>query len=357
MQRRCAGLLLVVAVSFALPAAAGAATKTVQVGPYGAKRKAFEKASGDANAFFRRVITIHKNDSVRWKINGFHTVTFVPKNGSVPALMEPDASKPITGVNDVAGNPFWFNGLPTVGFNPQAALPQGGKTFVRTALENSGLPLQGPPRPYKLKFKKKGTFGYICLVHPGMAGKVNVVRSARRIPSARSDKRAAARELNATLKRVQRLSTGLGTEALDKTIQAGNDRRSGAVVYRFFPQNPTYKVGDTVTLQMAPRSTEAHTFTFGPTNGKDAYVDVVAASFAGPASDQRAIYPSEPPPAGIPSYSGTNHGNGFFNSGILDAHAASPPPTSTKVTFSRPGTFTFICVIHPFMRNTVTVTP
>jgi hypothetical protein len=70
MERRGAGILLVMAVSLALPAAAGAATKTVQVGPYGAKRKAFENASGDANAFFRRVITIHKNDSVRWKING-----------------------------------------------------------------------------------------------------------------------------------------------------------------------------------------------------------------------------------------------------------------------------------------------
>ena len=345
------------AVSLALPAVAGAATKTVQVGPYGAKRKAFANASGDGNAFFRRVITIHKNDSVRWKMNGFHTVTFVPRGGSVPALMVPDASKPVTGLNDAAGNPFWFNGQPTVGFNLRAALPQGGKIFRRTRLENSGLPLEGPPPPYELKFKRRGTFGYVCLVHPGMAGKVKVVRAARRIPTARSDKRAAARQQNATLERVQRLTTGLGTEDLDKTIQAGNDRRSGAVVYRFFPQAPTYKVGDTVTLRMAPRSTEAHTFTFGPTNGRDAYVDLIAASFAGPAPDQRAVYPSEPPPAGIPSYNGANHGNGFFNSGVLDADAASPPPTSTKVTFSAPGTFTFICAIHPLMWETVTVTP
>jgi plastocyanin len=223
-------------------------------------------------------------------------VTFVPRGESVP-LFVPDASKPITRLNDAAGNPFWFNGQPTVGFNPQAALPQGGRTFNRSALRSSGLPL-GPPKPYKLKFKKKGTFSYVCLVHPGMAGKVKVVGSARRVPSVRSDKRAAARQLNTTLGRVQRLRTGLGTENLVKTIQAGNDRRTGAVVYRFFPDNPTYKVGDTVTLRMAPRSTEAHTFTFGPTNGKDAYVDLIAASFAGPAPDQRAVYPSEPPPAG-----------------------------------------------------------
>lgn len=356
MLRRSAGFALAV-VSLALPAAAGAATKTVQVGPYGGSQKAFQDAAGDSNAFFRRVITIHKNDSVRWKNNGFHTVTFVPEGEPAPALLVPDASNPIAGSNDAAGKPFWFNGQPTLGFNLLAAMPQGGKTFDPTALQNSGLPLEGPPPPYKLKFKQRGTFGYVCLVHPGMAGKVRVARSARRIPSARRDKRAAAREQTATLERVQRLSTGLGTEDLDKTIQAGNDRRSGATVFRFFPQNPTYKVGDTVTLQMPPASTEAHTFTFGPTNGKDAYNDVLAASFAGPAPDQQAIYPSESPPAGIPSYNGTNHGNGFLNSGILDDDDASPPPTSTKVTFSGPGTFTLICLIHPFMTGTVTVMP
>ena len=220
-------------------------------------------------------------------------------------------------------------------------------------LENSGLPLQGPPPPYKLKFKKKGTFGYLCVVHPGMAGKVRVVGSKRRILSARKDRRAAARALKSTLQRVQRLTTGLGTEDLDKTIQAGNDRASGATIYGFFPRNPTYKVGDTVTLQMPAALTELHTLTFGPTNGKGAYNDVLATSFEGVAPDQRAIYPSEPPPAGIPSYDGTNHGNGFYNSGILDVDPASPLPASTKVTFSGPGTFSLICLIHPFMTNTV----
>jgi plastocyanin len=358
MHLRSAGITLALAVSLALPAAAGAATKTVQVGPPGPQQKAFQDAFGDGNAFFRRVITIHKNDSVRWQLNGFHTVTFVPAGEPLPGLLVPDASNLVTGLNDAANNPFWFNGQPTVGFNLQAALPQGGKTLNPTAIENSGLPLApGAPPPYKLKFKKKGTFSYVCLVHPGMAGKVKVVGAARTIPSARKDKRAAAREVKATLERVQRLTTGLGTEDLDKTIQAGNDRLSGATVYRFFPPNPTYKVGDTVTLRMSPNSTEAHTLTFGPTNGKDAYNDVLAASFEGPAPDARAIYPSEPPPAGIPSYNGANHGNGFFNSGALDDDAASPLPTSTKVTFTGPGTFSLICLIHPFMTNTVTVTP
>jgi plastocyanin len=355
MHARIAGALVAIA-ALALPAAAGAATKTVQAGPF-AKGKQFQDAFGDANQYFRRTIRIHRGDRVRWRINGFHSVTFAPEGGTAPPLFVPDAGSPITGVNDAAGAPFWFNGQPTLGFNPQAALPQGGRTFDPAVLENSGLPLAGPPKPYKLRFNRTGTFSYVCVVHPGMAGKVKVVKRSRPIPSARKDRRAARRELNATLQRVQRLTTGLGTEDLENTIQAGNDRRSGATVFKFFPQSSTYKVGDTVTLQMAPNSTEVHTLTFGPTNGKDAYNDQIAASFAGPAPDQRGLYPSEPPPAGVPTITPTMHGNGFFNSGVLDVDTASPVPASTKVTFGAPGTHQLICLIHPFMTGTVTVTP
>src|SRR5687767_15042079 len=140
MHARIAGAV-VVAVALIAPAAAGAATKTVQAGPTADASKQFQGAFGDANAYFRRVITIHKGDSVRWQINGFHSVTFVPTGGTPPGLLVPDAGTPIAGVNDAAGNPFWFNGQPTVGFNLQAALPQGGKTFKPSVLENSGLPL------------------------------------------------------------------------------------------------------------------------------------------------------------------------------------------------------------------------
>jgi plastocyanin len=358
MHGRLAGLAVALTVLLALPAAAGAATKTVQVGPFGTQQAKFQAAAGDGNAFYRHTITIHKGDKVRWINNGFHSITFVPDGEPTPGLLVPDPNNLVSGMNDEAGNPFWFNGQPAIGFNPVAGAPQGGRTFKPDVLENSGLPLGPTSTPYKLKFKRRGTFGYVCLVHPGMAGKVKVVKRGRKIPSARKDRRAARRELKTTLQRVQRLTTGLGTEDLEKTIQAGNDRRSGATIYKFFPQNPTYHVGDEVTLRMAPRSTEVHTLTLGPTNGKDAYNDVIASSFEGAAIDQRGIYPSDDPKLGVPSYTGTSfHGNGFYNSGVLDADAASPPPGSTKITFTAAGTFDLICLIHPFMTNKVTVTP
>ena len=51
------------------------------------------------------------------------------------------------------------------------------------------------------------------------------------------------------------------------------------------------------------------------------------------------------------------HGNGFYNSGFLDRDSAIAAPASTNVTFGAPGNYSLICLIHPFMTNTVTVTP
>ena len=81
---------------------------------------------------------------------------------------------------------------------------------------------------------------------------------------------------------------------------------------------------------------------------------MIAGSFAGPQLDQRALYPSELPPA-PGSYTPTLHGNGFWNSGAMDKSAASPLPDSSQVTFSTPGTYDYYCLIHPFMHGQVIV--
>jgi plastocyanin len=49
------------------------------------------------------------------------------------------------------------------------------------------------------------------------------------------------------------------------------------------------------------------------------------------------------------------HGNGFWNSGALDRVSATPLPQASQVTFGAPGTFTYYCLIHPFMKGTVVV--
>ena len=356
MLGRVAAGTMTVAVALAVPAAAHGATKEVSAGPF-AKQKQFEKALGDGNEYYRRTVTVHKGDKVKWTINGFHSVTFVPKGEDPPPLVLPLANSPVTDSRDVEGNLFWFNNQPNLAFNPLAATPQGGKKLKSGKLTSSGLPLaEGRPKPYTLKFPKTGTFTYLCTVHPGMVGQVRVVGAKKDIPSAKQDKKAAKAQLAGTLGEVKRLSAGEGLN-LQNTIQAGNDRLSGATVYKFFPASATFKVGSTVTLQMAPTTSEVHTFTFGPSNGKDLYVDQLVGSLLGPVFDPRGIYPSENPTAGVPSYTPRLHGNGFWNSGFLDGTDASPLPASTQIRFAEAGTFSFICLIHPFMHAEVTVTP
>jgi plastocyanin len=356
MHARVAAALIAAMALLAIPGAASAATKTVQAGPPASQGPKFQPAFGDANNFFRKVVTIHKGDSVKWKINGFHNVLFPQGGTEVPGLIVPQPANLISGSLDFAGAPFWFNGQPNVSFNPIVAAPAGGKTFKPNKLMNSGLPVsEGPPPPYKLKFKNTGSFSYYCVVHPGMTGTVKVVKKGRAIPSAKRDKRVANAEVAAKLRQVKRLTTGANL-SLTNAIQAGNDRRSGATIYKFFPESATFKAGTTVTLQMPPSTTEVHTFTFGPINGKDGYVDQLAANLIGPVIDPRGAYPSDPPPA-VPAYTGTNHGNGFYNTGLLAGGDPVPLPTSTKVTFTTPGTYAYLCLIHPFMTGSVTVTP
>ncbi len=60
--------------------------------------------------------------------------------------------------------------------------------------------------------------------------------------------------------------------------------------------------------------------------------------------------------AGQPDpYTGTNHGNGFYNSGFLDRWGVATA-SEHEDPFTAPGS-SLICLIHPFMKSTVTVTP
>ena len=71
--------------------------------------------------------------------------------------------------------------------------------------------------------------------------------------------------------------------------------------------------------------------------------------------DPRGVYPSEPPGSAAATLTPLLHGNGFWNSGVLDASSATPQPgEANSVTFGPPGKYDFYCLIHPFMKATVT---
>ena len=118
-----------------------------------------------------------------------------------------------------------------------------------------------------------------------------------------------------------------------------------------FPATLQVNAGTVVTFAMSKRSFETHTATFGPAS----YLTPLANAFANaPTIPPIAAYPSDPvqPLTLTP----TSHGNGFANTGVLDTDPASATiPSSGKIDFTTPGTYHFVCLVHPFMRGTIVV--
>jgi plastocyanin len=340
----------------ALPGVAEAKTKTVNMGIPPASGKAFEKAGVDVNDFFPHGVTINKGDKVKFLAVGFHSFDFPARGGAPLPLISPTGEK-VSGSNDAAGQPFWFNGQDQVGFSPPLGPPgtfgkklsfNGGKRIV------SGLPLGDKLKPITVTFKKAGKFTYYCNIHAGMKGTVTVKPKGKSVPSAKADKKALKRQVATSLATAKTLPK---TQVPANTIDVGAAGKHGEELFAFVPSALTVPTGTTVAFRMHPASFDVHTATTGPGNPEtepSSYLGQVAAGFNSPVFDPRAVYPSEPP-ATLGTLTPALHGNGFWNSGTLDNGKDTPLASSNSVKFGAPGKYEFYCMIHPFMHATITV--
>jgi plastocyanin len=348
--------------SLAVPGIASAATKTVVAGPPTAKTPKGVPKDADVAQFFPSAVKAHVGDTLTFKIAGFHAINFPKKGGAAPALAIPGTGT-VTGANDAAGAPFWFNGQKSFVFNPAVAFgTKSGGAYDGSAPVNSGAPLaDGPPKPWKVKLTKAGSFTYYCPIHPGMKGKVTVVAKSKPVPSVKADAKAATAQLAKAIVNLKKLDKA--APPAGDTITTGPDLSTGETLYRFTPASKAVKVGAPVTLEMTSGTPEIHTFTFAKDINS---LKGLAAGFIAPVPGTgtsgpptlgfapQALYPSDAP---LPAYNGTQHGDGFLNTGLLDGDAKSPQPQKATVSFSAPGTYQFICLVHPEMKGQVVVTP
>lgn len=348
-------LFALAGTALAVPAGADAATKSVFMGTPPASQKTFEKTGSDVNAFFPSSIRVRAGDSVAFTPVGFHSIDFPAAGGRPLALIAPTGKK-ITGVSDAAGIPFWFNNADQLGFDKRLLTMKFGKTLSKGATRvGSGLPLGDKLKPFKVRFARSGTFTYFCNVHPKMKGTVRVVSKSSPVPSARADALRVKQQAAAALAVAKKLRGSVTPPA--NTVSVGAEGKGGVTFFGFLPDKLTVPTGTTVKFAMPATSTEDHTATTGPGDADKAttYLGAIAKSFQGAVFDGRATYPSEvpgTPPAGL---SPALHGNGYWNSGVMDALAASPLPAENSVRFTTPGTYNFVCLIHTFMKGTVTV--
>jgi len=140
---RSAALAAVGACALAVTGTAQAAKKTVFMGIPPANQKTFEDLRSDVNAFFPSKIKIHQGDTVAFAPVGFHNLDLPAKGGTPTPLAAPSGTK-VAGVNDAAGNPFWFNGQDDIQFAlPLVTTNNYGKSFSYNGKKGiqSGLPL------------------------------------------------------------------------------------------------------------------------------------------------------------------------------------------------------------------------
>jgi plastocyanin len=356
--RSRAGAGAVVALlALALPGAAQAATKTVNMGIPPSAGKAFQPLGVDVNDFFPHGVTIHKGDKIKFLPVGFHSFDFPPRGGDMLSLITP-TGQDVSGENDAAGQPFWFNGQDQVSFNPVLA---AGATFGKKLSFNgkkriiSGLPLAPKVKPITVTFKKTGTFTYYCNIHAGMKGKVTVKAKSAKIPSAKSDKKALARQIATALSTSKKLPK---TQVPANTVDVGAAGKHGEELFAFVPDTLTVPVGTSVTFRMSPGSYDIHTATTGPGDPEkdpNSYLGQLAKKFADqPVPPGQAVYRSEPPGT-QGTLTPALHGNGFWNSGLMDNSKGSPIASSDSVKFGAVGTYDFYCMVHPFMHARVTV--
>lgn len=311
------------------------------------------------NSFFPAKLVINAGDSVTFSSASFHTVAYTA--GKRPAsLFIPDPAKgTYAGINDAAGEAFYFDGLLKFIYNGAAFAPAGGKTITAGVPVSSGvLSPQGPKSPpakATYTFPKAGVFQLLCTVHPGMKVSVAVKAAGTPVPLSPAQVTAASLvEISAAWTKATPLA---GQSVPKNTVYAGVG--GSPTILSYYPQVLTVKAGTTVKfINKSP--SEVHNVAFGPAKYLQAFQKTTDFLPAGPGSKNQVtpVFTYGTDPKGSYSYDGANHGNGFFQTPLTAGLPGTPLPRAASVTFTKPGTFKYICFLHgPDMHGTIKVTP
>jgi plastocyanin len=352
-HRTCAVAALAVA-ALAPAAAAQAATKNVSLGLAKSPKGSPEAAS--YFDFFPAKVTIHAGDKVKYTNNaGFGLVYSGPKS-KIQSIAKLDAASPVSGVTDPTGAPFWFNGVaPSASVNPEY-LQKAGDGKVRKGqkdVDHDAISL-GDAKPYTLSFAKPGTYKVYDALHPTNFNTVVVKAKGKKIPSKAADASAVVKQIAkrvAEAKKLEKLTPPANT------LRIGNDSKKVGL-YQFFPGNLTVAAGTPVTIDAGSRVDDIHDLAIGP----QAYMQSIGQTVFSPGPNgvgllASAVFPSQPSTAPL-TFDGTQNG-GFISTGAFDSDSSTPLPSKTTITFTKPGTYHYVCLFHSDgvngMSGTITV--
>jgi plastocyanin len=313
-------------ITFALP---GAATFHVIAG----------KAQGamDIEQFMPRDIHIREGDTIEWTAQGIegHTVTFFKDEEQLHEVL---ASYLVPDPDD-AGSQL---------FNPKVALRSdtgptfsGDGTFVNSGF--FGVPVE---QTYSLTFAKRGVYQYLCLVHPlWMRGTVTVDAPDVQVESPESVSSLGKAQLADYLAEEQRTLDRASAETRTLPGPGGTAVHRVAVglttpfgqVATFVQPSLDIKSGDTVIFESDDR--DFHNVVFKGAGDEPPGVSVrvdPGGRGINVSLDKRSATAVDPPAGGFDDRT-------FLSSGTL---GILMPRTTWRLTFDKPGTYTYSCTIH-----------
>jgi plastocyanin len=313
------------------------------------------------NQFFPGRLTVNAGDNVSFTTLGFHTVSYLNRKAPPPFLL-PAKGEVYSGINDAAGQPFYFDGEPKLQNNIVYFVPAGGKTISRGRFASSGaLFAENPRKPVTATFgfPQAGKFKLVCMIHPFMEMDVTVKPKGAAVPATPDE--VAAEAQAETAKAYAKAKALVAQKPPRNTIYMGVD--SGKVsggrttVFDFLPNLTTVKAGTPVTFVVKAPS-EAHNAAFGPPKYAMKLIEQTDLFPEKPGDPNQGtpffVYGSDAP--GTPYEGSKMHGNGFYATPLADG-LPGPPPQSFRVSFTTPGKYHFICQLHgPDMAADIRVT-
>ena len=274
------------------------------------------------NAFYPSRIAAHAGDTVAFGVTSPHTVTFNrPDNMPLFAFFVAPGGTTTSATLGAKGQ------FVNTGFDPASFAPY---TFTLTL--GSGL--------------APGRYEFICALHIGMRGSIDVLPAAARLPKTDADYAAErSREIARDLNTANRVGDTIGDKAIHEplTVYAGAGTKRVSDL-RFFPSSITIHAGQSITFLKTHDPTEPHTVTLG-TEPPNPFAPLNGPPFTFTGSNSISTGALL-----------TKKQYEFYIGGAIGVPVQVDRAT---ITFTTAGTYTYICAIHDDvgMRGTVTVLP
>jgi plastocyanin len=339
-------------------------------------------------SYFPRSITVHRGDTVRFKpvwTGEPHTVTMgtladafvsqalaalaagrpVPPT-AIPRFLAAGAARGIPSATDPC---FLAHGVPSKQADvtcPRGQQPAfyGTQSYYNSGWLTPGAAFDVPIAPTT----PLGTYRYYCILHgPRMSGEITVADRRAPMPSDAEVRREGTQERrelvdNALPAYGQAQEGKFALPGLANVAGYASFTAPTAPIYEFIPNVIRAHVGEKVIWTMFG----VHTITFNPTLTPGDWIarDPTGSVTIRAAARDPVRFPGAPEPAEtasaatVPRVEQTIDGGEYDGSGPKSTGLVESIPPSlydVAVTFTRPGAYAYVCLIHPKMGGVVDV--